>query len=227
MNKMRIYLVILFSGAFNSYAQTEDQSCRVKSENLVGKYSGACKNGLADGKGEAIGEEHRYSGSFKAGLPDGPGAYYYSDSVYHLGSFQNGLREGRGEAHHILANGRDSVIDGFWSGDKFIGKKYMTYKIQGASMFDNYEIIPSRHIGHSIIIEIKSTTGSIAISEVSSINSNTTTKLGEQKTGIRRIYNYNQNGFPAKLLVKLANGQSFQLDLYKPADWMIRLYANR
>jgi hypothetical protein len=226
MKMLRLCFLVLFFGAGNSYAQSDIQSCRVKDNELVGKYTGGCKNGLAEGKGEAKGE-HRYSGSFKAGLPDGPGEYYFSDSIYHLGSFQNGYREGRGEEHHILPSGRDSVIDGYWSGDIFVGKKYITYKFQGANLFDNYEIVPSRQAGHSISIEIRSTTLRLAISDVISINANLTTRLSEQKTGIRRLYNYNQDRFPAKLLVKLTNGQTFILDLYKPADWSIKLYANR
>ena len=44
--------------------------CKVLMKEISGSYSGECKKGLADGKGEAKGVD-RYIGAFKKGLPDG------------------------------------------------------------------------------------------------------------------------------------------------------------
>jgi hypothetical protein len=40
---------------------------------LVGSYIGGCKNGLANGNGEANGAYH-YKGAFKDGMPNGTGS---------------------------------------------------------------------------------------------------------------------------------------------------------
>ena len=63
-------------------AQEDTSWCKVKVRNLVGTYTGDCKLGLADGKGDAKGIEH-YTGNFKEGFPNGNGVYYYNDTMYH------------------------------------------------------------------------------------------------------------------------------------------------
>ena len=77
--KVIYVLAFLFSNFLNYsfiYAQQGDSSsCKVTPQELTGIYTGDCKNGLANGKGEAKGAYH-YIGSFKDGMPNGTGIYY-------------------------------------------------------------------------------------------------------------------------------------------------------
>src|SRR5262245_56477906 len=78
------------------YAVKDSFFCKVAMTQLDGSYVGDCKMGLANGDGTARGL-HRYTGTFKDGLPNGTGTYYYSDSQYYNGKFQQGKKEGKGE----------------------------------------------------------------------------------------------------------------------------------
>ncbi|MEI6061185.1 MAG: hypothetical protein WCR72_10775, partial [Bacteroidota bacterium] len=53
------------------------EKCRVLKPELVGTYEGKCKDGLANGKGIAIGTD-RYEGQFTKGFPQGYGTYTWS-----------------------------------------------------------------------------------------------------------------------------------------------------
>lgn len=205
---------------------------------LIGIYTGECKNGLANGKGEARGG-HYYKGSFKDGKPDGSGMFYYSDSIYYDGSFQDGIKEGKGEMHYQRKNLADSVIKGYWSGDEYRGTKYTTYNFRTTETFDNTDITPSKTKGQTVTIEISTTSGiptqttspgnsTVLISLVNVISPSgsilkTLSKIeGPYKSSI----SLEMTEFPCKLLGTLSNGKTIDLDLYKAANWKIRLYKN-
>ena len=155
-------LVFLFSNLLNCsslYAQQGDTSCKVTLPELTGIYTGDCKNGLANGKGDAKGLYH-YTGSFKNGMPNGAGAYYYSDSVYYSGNFQDGIKEGKGEMHYVRKATTDSIVKGYWSGGEFTGKKYVTYNFTTTEQFDLTDITASNGGGNTVTIEIGTTSGS-------------------------------------------------------------------
>ena len=85
----------------NGYAQKNSEPCKVRLESIANEYKGECKKGLAHGQGTAKGI-HRYVGHFKDGLPDGQGTYYFSDSTYYTGNFQEGIKEGKEELVVII-----------------------------------------------------------------------------------------------------------------------------
>jgi len=87
---------------------------------ISGSYSGECKKGLADGKGEAKGVD-RYIGAFKKGLPDGNGTYIWHTDQTYSGEWKRGLRDGKGKYTNKYM-GRDSTISGIWREDKYIGE---------------------------------------------------------------------------------------------------------
>lgn len=66
-----------------------------------GTWSGACKDGYADGKGllqwyvldQAMGG---YDGTLVRGRPHGEGEYYYADLRIYKGGFKDGRRSGKG-----------------------------------------------------------------------------------------------------------------------------------
>ena len=99
--KLISLFLILFIVQLVSYAQ----DCKVIDPNLLGVYTGDCKNGKAEGQGKSVGL-HSYEGEFKAGLPDGEGIYTDEKGSVFKGQFKKGKREGYGE--YIIKNGSAS-----------------------------------------------------------------------------------------------------------------------
>ena len=100
----------------NSFAQDD---CRVLLEELAGTYKGKCKNGLASGKGKAIGED-MYEGTFKEGLPDGKGTYNWANGDTYTGEWTKGLREGQGTFTYRM-EGKETILAGIWKEDVYVG----------------------------------------------------------------------------------------------------------
>ena len=111
---MSIALLLL---SFCSYSQT----CDVDKESLKGAYTGDCKKNKAHGKGKATGAD-TYEGEFKNGFPDGQGTYTWSNKNVFEGKYIKGLREGRGIMTFKRAGAPDSVVEGYWKKDAYIGK---------------------------------------------------------------------------------------------------------
>ncbi|HQG76746.1 MAG TPA: hypothetical protein PLS58_04605 [Bacteroidales bacterium] len=95
----------------------QEKPCIVKHPALSEKYSGDCKNGLANGKGAAQGID-KYHGQFRNGLPHGKGTYIWADGTHYTGQFKNGLKDGKG----TLVT-KDSTVTGYWQEDRYIGKR--------------------------------------------------------------------------------------------------------
>ena len=212
--------------------------CKVTDSNLSGIYQGECKNGMADGKGEAKGV-HKYNGTFKAGIPEGNGTYYFNDNMYYIGAFKHGIKEGKGEMHYIR-NGSDSIVKGFWSGDEFRGRDYITYSLSGEKRFEQFEPRPSKETGNIVTFELSTTSGApngrsatvtegsvLLITELYSTNGVEVRKLSEFNSGFRSTVKYEIEKFPVKLTCHLTIGEPVYIELYKAAKWMIKVYLNR
>lgn len=234
---------LLFLTSSCLFAQADIGSCKVEMENLAGTYQGECKNGFANGEGEAIGI-HRYKGMFKNGLPNGKGTYFFSDTYYFNGAFQDGIKEGKGALHYVRTNMQDSIIMGYWSGDEYRGKVYKTYSFNTSETFDNIDIIPTSQSGNTVVFEISTTTGApdgtattltgkaksgtiLTITDLIPTNNCIVTKVSSNSTTSKSIYSYMLSKFPANLFLTLSNGRTIDLELYKAAKWNIRLYLNQ
>jgi hypothetical protein len=210
--------------------------CKVTMESLNGSYLGDCKMGLANGEGTARGV-HRYTGKFKDGLPDGTGTYYFSDSQYYKGKFQEGKKEGKGEMHFTRSSMADSVVSGFWSGDEYRGKKYITYTFSTTEQFDITQISPSVNSGNTVSIEIATTSGTpngvsvpgyiLQLTELTSPTSCILKKQSSYETSLKSYATYELVGFPCKLFGMFSDGQTFEMELYKAANWKVRLFKNK
>ena len=236
LNQVALIFCFLLLNFGSAFAQDSSQSCKVDAPDLVGKYTGDCKNGYANGKGEATGLQH-YIGGFKDGLPHGTGIYYYSDSSYYSGSFQEGLKEGKGELHYVKNGLPDSQKKGYWSADEFRGKLYVTNKISGTQYFDRVEILPTKESGHTLKVEISTTSGSpnganedhgvvLMVAILTPTNGVFANKTSSMETSNKSTVTFNVNSFPAHFFVTLTNGETFNLELYKAANWTVRLYKN-
>ena len=104
------------------------ENCKVLNPAISGNYEGKCKNGLASGKGVAIGLD-RYEGQFSKGLADGDGTYTWSTGEIYVGEWKAGLRNGTG-AYTMYVNGKDSIQSGVWENDKYLGTKPKAPKIR-------------------------------------------------------------------------------------------------
>jgi hypothetical protein len=115
-------LLLLFSVSVFS------QPCEVDKESLKGTYSGDCKKNKAHGKGKAVGTD-TYEGEFKNGIPDGEGMYTWATKNVFEGKFLKGLREGKGKMIFKREGTQDSVVEGYWKKDAYIGKNEKPYII--------------------------------------------------------------------------------------------------
>ena len=104
---------------FSSYVYSQD--CEVDRASLKGTYNGDCKKNKAHGKGKAVGAD-TYEGEFKNGIPEGQGTYTWSNRNVFEGKYLKGLREGKGKMTMKREGAQDSVIEGFWKKDVYIGK---------------------------------------------------------------------------------------------------------
>lgn len=236
-----LFVCIFFPGINFLYAQDSTQLCKVELPSLVGKYTGECKNGFANGKGEAWGLQH-YVGLFKKGLPDGKGIYNYTDSMYYSGKFQDGIREGKGEMHYLRQGMPDSTIKGYWSADEFRGDKYITYKFEKHGEFENFQFRPSPESGNTVTIEIQTTTGApdgrqinfqgshgyvLTLSDLISTSGDNIRRVASYIKTRSTTVTYELTKFPASFLAILSDGQQISFDLYKAASWEIYLFINK
>jgi len=116
--KQITFILMVFLFYSSAVAQTD---CKVLLPALTGKYTGDCKAGLADGTGEAVGEDF-YKGEFVKGLPDGKGTYLWKNGAIYTGEWKKGMRHGKGRYEFIYQDS-DSILDGDWRNDKYMGVK--------------------------------------------------------------------------------------------------------
>ena len=91
-------------------------------QSLKGTYSGECKKGKANGKGKAVGTD-TYEGQFKAGYPEGEGTYVWSSGNRFTGRLAAGFKDGYGTMLYKRTNAADSVVEGYWKKDLYVGKE--------------------------------------------------------------------------------------------------------
>jgi len=223
---IKIFFSIAFLNGTALFAQDSTVQCKVALKDLEGKYTGGCKNGLAHGKGEAKGN-HFYTGAFKKGLPNGKGTYYYSDQEYFTGNFQDGIKEGKGEMHYIENGKPDSLVKGYWSADEYRGKSYKTYNMVNVPFFDSIELEPSDGPGNSINIQTTATLNLFYVREVIATDGSFIKKLKNFSTKFSSNSSYELSRFPIKLMIIFSNGQQMQVELYKNADWDLKLFLNK
>jgi len=138
--KTLIFTFTLFSlSSLQAFSQNEP-TCQVLLPEISGTYKGGCKDGLADGKGSAKGQDS-YSGYFKNGLPEGNGKYTYENGNVFSGSWSKGVKDGQGEFIYYI-NGTKYFQKGFWKNGDFIGKTdpNINYKIKSISGIENCTI---------------------------------------------------------------------------------------
>lgn len=77
-------------------AGAQPSPCRVLDPELAGSYAGGCKDGFANGKGEARGVAE-YRGEFRMGMKHGRGVKRWPDGDRYDGEFADDRRHGTGD----------------------------------------------------------------------------------------------------------------------------------
>lgn len=125
--KTSLYVALIFVITLSSQ-QLSGQDCEVKITSLKGSYEGECKNGKAEGNGKATGLD-QYDGEFKSGMPHGLGKYTWQNGEAYTGKWVKGYREGPGKLLMKTNGGADSLQEGFWKKDLYIGKYEFPFKL--------------------------------------------------------------------------------------------------
>ena len=200
--------------------------CKVLLPSIVGKYTGDCVHGLAHGIGESTGIDF-YRGEFIKGLPDGKGRYIWKDGSSYEGEWKKGMKNGNG-IYIIKTSGRDSVIQGLWKDDKFMGvKKNESYRIDYQN---NVQRVICQRIGDRPYIRFNLTrAGGQAYHIASDIllqGSSGNENNSSQFTGFEEI-SFPFRGKISFTAPNLFNAASYnaevRLTLFEPGSWVVTI----
>jgi MORN repeat protein len=138
------------------------QDCSVENDAIKGTYTGDCKKGKANGKGKSVGTD-TYEGDFKNGLPEGDGTYTWNNGNTFKGSFAKGLKQGKGTLTFKRQNEPDSVIEGYWKNDIYVGKYEFPYTVYFKSKaITEFEVQYKKDGFSQITYFITNTSGDVA-----------------------------------------------------------------
>ena len=213
------------------------QNCIVAPDSLKGTYTGNCKNGKASGKGKAVGA-HTYEGEFKSGLPDGNGIYSWSNGNTYEGSFEKGLKEGHGKLTYKMSGKLDSIVEGYWKKDVYLGQYEYPYKLlTRTNKVTKVDIKPATIRGNQITIWVSSTRaggatlqGIIPVVDIANIfiktgGYNRLDKTNSYSTKSETIL-YDA-WFPLSMQIDLVGGQSVDLVINKEGSYVLDIILNQ
>ncbi|MBS1620291.1 MAG: hypothetical protein JSS80_01530 [Bacteroidetes bacterium] len=223
-------LVLYFGSAF------AQQDCKVAKESLQGTYTGDCKKGKANGKGKAVGTD-TYEGEFKSGLPDGEGTYTWKDGSVYTGHFSKGMMDGKGNLVVKRPEHSDSIVDGYWKKDSYIGKNEYPYKVYSKTGgIYEMEFDYKRDDVSQIIFNISNTAAggatfqsgsrSLKVDDIQmymgSIGRMDITGSSPKRVQTT-VYNVN---YPARMKV-VVGGDDFDVEFREPGKYTVNVNVNR
>lgn len=202
------------------------EKCKVLVPSLSGTYEGKCKNGLANGKGTAVGTD-RYEGQFRKGLPEGNGTYTWSDGRTYKGDWIEGMRHGIGK-YTMQINGKDSIQDGLWQNDIYKGPKPPKPNVTYNSGVERYDFNKTLSPSNRVLVDIylngtrNRTVTNLMMSASSGNNINYDSSVG-----------YENIVFPVTIKIEystmnklntLQYNVKFDFVISEPGDWKVSLY---
>jgi hypothetical protein len=219
--RFSLILVYLFS-ALSLFSQ---EKCKVLKPELNGTYEGKCKNGLANGKGTAVGTD-RYEGQFSRGLPDGEGKYTWSTGETYSGEWVAGLRQGIG-TYTMHTPTKDSVQSGLWQADKYMGPKPKEPSVLYVSGVDRYSFKKNITAKNRVLVDIyqNGARNRGVTNYIQSASSGHDTQLGGS-------VGYDEVVFPVTLKIMYTTlnkahstlvNVTFEFIIYEPGDWTVEV----
>lgn len=223
-NPTKIILFLVFSWLGSTLAAQEN--CIVFKPEIAGKYSGKCKNGLAHGKGKAVGQD-TYTGQFSKGLPQGTGTYTWANGDTYIGDWELGLRQGQGTLR-FKSNGKDSTLTGIWEKDEYKGPVPPQPRVIHSVSIERFSITKSGGVKNRVLINFyQNGTINRGIENLMLFTSSgTNTSLG-QSIGYENII------FPVTIKVSYSTWNKahaviinaiFEFEIAEPGDWVVDLH---
>jgi hypothetical protein len=222
---MKNYLFLSFIAiSLLSVTSVTAQDCKVLMPDIDKEYQGECKKGLAHGDGIAKGV-NTYEGEFKNGLPNGTGTLTYATGEIYEGSWKNGLKNGTGSLTQII-NGKDSIINGIWDNDKYIGeKKLKEYQVIKKLNVQRYSIRKNSDAFNQVTIRIKS--GSLYIAPPQNTHGSSGSLVIHHEKAIFENISYPFTctmtyEFPSTTGAQQSTAE-FSFKLLTPGDWQVEI----
>jgi len=223
-NPSKIILFLIFS--WLGYNLSAQEDCIVLKPEIAGKYMGKCKDGLAHGKGKAVGQD-TYVGQFSKGLPKGTGTYTWANGDTYVGDWEHGLRQGEGTLR-FKSNGKDSTLTGIWEKDQYKGPVPPKPIVINKVSIDRYTFTKSGGIINRVLINFyQNGTRNFGIENLMlSTTSGTNTSLG-QSIGYENII------FPVTIKVTYSTWNKvrtvlvyaiFEFEIFEPGDWVVDIH---
>lgn len=225
---MKHILSILSFVLFLSLSQSVNaqKKCKVLVPEIDSIYTGKCKKGYAHGKGSAIGKD-TYTGKFSKGWPS-EGTYTWANGDSYTGEFREGKRNGEGILTLKLAE-RDSILDGLWEKDVYLGAKPKAPKIIYQSEIDRYTIRKAgRQRDDRVLINFSQNGGR----NTTVTNLKITASKGSE-TNIGASIGYENINFPITIrasyetmnkLNTMRHNAIIEFEIFEPGDWLVTIF---
>ncbi len=225
LKKLSIAGLFLSLLALLSLPVLAQKKCKVLVKEISEQYHGKCKKGLAKGKGKAEGLD-TYTGHFKAGYPDGKGTYIWANGDSYVGERVMGKRSGTGVLTLHLSKG-DSILNGLWEDDKYLGPVPPKPKVIHSSSVDRYTFVKTGGLRNRVLIDVFQNG-----SRNTDINDLIVYSSSGSKTNLGYSFGYEFVNFPATIKVnyytfnKLHTAKiyvRFEFTISEPGDWRVTI----
>ena len=231
MKSLHLNLILLFIIPLASLAQ----NCTVDLAAINSSYTGDCKKGKADGKGKATGTDI-YEGEFKNGKPDGSGVYTWANGNHFSGNWKNGLKNGSGMMVYKAADGKDSVISGFWKKDSYLGLYEKPYIIHSRTIHvtnisikkidetkDQFEIFLDSETGNipTSITAANPITPQPEITNLDLVQGNYLRRIDNTRLAKKLGYLYEEVIFPFRGKFTIGNNDIVDIEILEAGKWVI------
>ena len=227
MKRAAIFVFIFLFSISYSFSQEDDSTCKVLLGEISGTYDGACKNGLAHGKGTAVGVD-TYVGMFENGLPEGKGKYTYKNGNSYSGYWSKGLKDGKGKFKYSI-NGETTTLIGYWQVGEYVGtsKPDEFYRITNISSIENYSIEKKEADKNVIVISFERVMSKYIPRDLEiSISSGNMDTRNKKIIITRNIYPVNCS---LHFTIQTAGGKrqcNFGFDILKPGSYEVFISNN-
>lgn len=226
------FIQIILSITFLLNLRAQSQDCIVLADSIKGKYVGECKNGKAEGEGKAEGVDI-YEGTFKSGLPHGQGKYVWKNGNTYTGNWTKGKKNGKGIITYKINEEKDSIVNGYWKKDKFIGFYERAYEFIANTVhitsksakkindtFNQIDIFLDSETGKQFITYSGGANPAPQITDISTLNGSFMRRVQNPNLGKKMSYTLEDVVFPFRAVFTIGN-DSFEIEIFETGRWVL------